>query len=400
MLAGLGALCSSHALALGNDTVFVRAFTSLNYDSNVFKVADDLDSAAELRGRDESDFIWGVGAGIRCDLPVSQQRFSADASVTDFNYSSFDELDYTGYALRGAWDWKAGSKWSGRLTAGARQERQTYSDAVGFFLPSLLVATDAAAEARYALTPRWELQGSAGLYRVRYDDERLDFDDFDSDSLSAGALYRSPSGNGTGLRLTYERGEWPNRPSVESTLFDNQYTQYTVSAVVDWRIGGRSRLSGDAGYTWRDRDEQEGRDFDGPSGRLNYDYVLSGRSTLRASLYETRGAIEDSTATYTRTTGLDLSYGYQLTGKVVLEAIGSYRQIDYEGESLNPDEPQREDELLTLSLGANYQATRTLTLSGGGRYEQRESNVRAGRDNLRLGDYDVYTLYVSAGIEF
>jgi exopolysaccharide biosynthesis operon protein EpsL len=382
-----------HAFALGNDTVFVRAFTSLNYDSNVFRVSDDFDADLLLGDRGRSDLIWGVGGGIRCDLPVSQQRFTVDASATNFSYAEFDELDYTGYALRGAWDWKVGSKWSGRLSAGARQERQSYSDSVGFFIPSLLVTTEAGAEARYALTPRWELQGAANLLRVRYDEEVREFDDFDSESLALGALYRSPGGNGTGARLTYEQGKWPNRPNAATGFFDDEYSQVTLAAVLDWRIGGRSRLSGDAGYTWRDRDDAAGRDFDGPSGRLNYDYSLSGRSTLRASLYEIRGPIEDFTATYTRTRGIDASYLYQLSGKVGLEALASYKAIDYEGESAAPSVDQREDRLTTLSLTATYQLLRKLTLAAGGRYEMRSSNVD-------FGDYDVYTLFASASVEF
>jgi long-subunit fatty acid transport protein len=82
-----------------------------------------------------------------------------------------------------------------------------------------------------------------------------------------------------------------------------------------------------------------------------------------------------------------------LTGKITLQATASYREQDYLGESLVPGAQQRRDELTTLGLGASYQATRTLSFSAGAQYDERSSNIP-------FGDYDVYTLSLSAGIEF
>jgi exopolysaccharide biosynthesis operon protein EpsL len=394
--AGVAALllAPALALALGNDTVFVRGFASATYDSNVFRLADELDSEAVLGDRQTSDLYWGVGAGIRLDVPVSQQRFTADASVTEFYYSEFDQLDYTGYGLSGAWDWRAGERWSGRLNAGLRQERQAYSSDLGIAIPRLMKTYNGNFQARYELTPRWELQGQLDLYRVRLDSAVFERDDFDSRALSFGAAYRTPLGNSTGVRLRYEEGEWPNRTPSQLVVFGDEYEQYTLSAVVDWRPTGRSRLYGDAGYTWRDRTEASGSDdFDGPSGRLSYDYYLSGKSTLKASLYQTRGAVDDLTASYTTTTGIDLSFLYRLGGKTQLEATASYRDQEYEGTAAESGIEQREDKITELGLGASYELTRTMTLSAGARYETRSSNIR-------FGDYDAYILSLTGSIEF
>lgn len=379
--------------ALGNDSIMLRAFARTTYDSNVFRISDDLDPDIVLGGRSKSDQIWGVGAGIRCDLPISQQRVLLDASATRYDYSRFDQLDYTAYALRAAWDWRLGKSWSGRIGGGRREDRQTYSADVGFFIPSLLTTSDVQLDARYALGTRWELQAQLTAFRYRYDNDQQQVDDFDSDSLSMGVRYKTALGNALGLRLLHQQGQWPNRSQVQSFLFDDEYRQYTLSVVADWRPSSRSRLYGDLGYTWRDQGGAEDRDFDGMSGQITYDYALGGKSQLRASVYQLRGPIEDFTATYTRSTGLSVTYFYELGPKTRLQANAGYRELSYAGLLLAPDALQRDDELSTFGASVAYQAMRKLTLNAGARYDQRRSNAA-------LGDYSAHTLFLNANVEF
>lgn len=382
-------------MALGNDTVFLRANTGVTYESNVFRVADEASPSVDqlLRGRGKSDIVWGLGAGVRMDLPVSRQRMRLDAAATEYRYSEFDELDYTGYNARGIWDWRAGNDWHGQLAGGVRQARRTYSDTLGFIVPSLYKNYDALLDVRYALTARWELESGAVSARTRYEAAELRRDDFDLTTLSIGAHYRTPRGNATGVRLRYEEGNWPNRPAAPIAFFDNEYEQYTLSAVVDWQLTGKSRLHGDAGYTSREHTAADDREFSGPSGRLTYDYVLSAKSTIRGSLYQSRGPLEDFTATYVKTTGIDISYAYQLSAKMKTQASGTYRRIDYLGNSLITGALQREDSITDVALSLSYQPRRTVSFSAGAGYETRSSN-------LPLGDYEAMTFFVSAGIEF
>ena len=392
MSAGL-TLAPGRADALGNDTVFLRGFTNATYDNNVFRIADGLNPEPFLGTDRKSDTIWGYGAGIRLDAPISQQRIKLDASATKYDYQHFDQLDFTGYKARGSWDWRAGELWHGVAYGGFRKERQGYISDIAVQIPRLMKVYDGGVDARYALTTRWELQGGLSTYKVRLDNDAFDADNFDSNTYSLGAAYKSPLGNSTGFRVKYEKGDWPDRPPSPPALYANEYKQYTLSAVVDWYLTGKSRLYGDAGYTWRENNDVGGRDFDGPSGRLNFDYYFTGKTTGRASVYETRGAVQDLTATYTKTTGLDLSMVYQATEKTQLEAKASFQKIDYAGQTLVAVSEQRQDKYTMFTLGAAYELMRTVSLSGGATYTKRSSNVP-------FGDYDDYTLYLGASIEF
>lgn len=383
---------ASAARALGNDTVFINGRAFVGYDSNVFRIADGLTLPESLGGPDKSDMYYGLGAGIRLDLPVSRQRYRANAYVNKTWYNRFTGLDYTGYGGRVGWDWRAGNDWHGQLGAGMRQSQQTLTDQLGFTIPRLLKSYDALATARYALTPRWELQAGAAGYWARYNEEVFRSGDFESTTWDLGAAYRTPRGNSTGFRLRYEEGRWPNRGGITLTELGGQYQQFTLSTVLDWRLTGRSRLYGDVGYTWRTREEAQQGDFNGVSGRLNYDYSLSGKTTLRASIYQIRGPTDADFATYVRTTGTVLSAIHQLTGKVELRGSVAYSEADYVGEAQVAGQT-REFEYWTISVNGVYRVTRTINLSGGLSYYSRDSN-------LPFGDYSGYTANLNLGAEF
>ena len=380
-------------LALGNDTVFVRGNAVIGYDSNVFRISDELTLPTSLGGPSKDDTYYGLGVGLRLDLPVSRQRFRADASATKYWYSRFQDLDYTGYGARGTWDWRVGNDWHGQIGGGMRQTRQTATDALGFTVPRLLRTYNALANARYALTPRWELQAGGSAYQARYDNDIFRANDFESSAWDLGASYRTPRGNSTGARLRYERGRWPNRSGDVAARLGGEYDQFTLSAVLDWRLTGRSRLYGDVGYTQRSRENAQQGDFSGPSGRLTYEYSLSGKTTLRGSIYQTRGPTDADFATYVRTTGLDLSATHQLTGKIGLGGSLGYSEAEYLGEARNTGQAVREFQYWNIGVNGVYQITRTVYLNAAVTYYWRTSD-------LEFGDYEALVGSLVIGSEF
>jgi len=391
---------SSHAFALNNDTVLLRAYGGATYNSNVLGISNELSPAQAqqlLGGRSEGAWIWDYGAGLRCDLPVSRQRFQLDLSATRYDYSQYNELNYTGYTARGIWDWRAGNDWWGQINAGATQTRQTYQSGIVLNIPALVRTYDELVDAHYALSPRWEVSGSLSATQSLYSSSVLESGDINVTDESVGVMYRTPLGNGTGLRVTFEQGEWPNQPPLGTpgasgpVQLDNSYSQITLAVVLDWQLTGRSHLSGNLGYTARTQLAIGRSDVaEGPSGTLTYNYSLSGKSQLQANLYQTFGPFPDPTASYVKTTGLDLIYKYQATAKISVQASLTGQRIDYLGV---PDAPQRKDNYGIVGLTAKYQASRTLMFSAGAQYQNRDSNIP-------LAGYDVYTVYLNATLEF
>jgi hypothetical protein len=368
--------------------VFLRGNASVNYDSNIFHIANGLELPAALGGPEQSDIWYGLGAGVRMNLPVSRQQLRLDASATRYWYTRFGQLDYTGYALTGAWDWRAGNDWYGTLSAGISQALTTSSPSIGFYIPSLYKSYNALIDVHNALTPRWDLQASASVALTRYNEEVQQVNNFNTSTYDLAARYTSPAENVTGVRLRFESGVSPNQPPAPVSSFSNNFDQYTLSALLDWHLTGHSRLYGDVGYTVR----SQGGNFNGLSGRLTYEYIPTSKTVLSASIYEIRGPINDFQATYVRTVGVAFSATYQLTAKIALRADLGASQVDYLG-STESAALQRKDKLNTVGVGASYQATRTLYFSAGVRSQPRSSNIP-------LGSYYDNVAYLGGTIEF
>ena len=160
--------------------------------------------------------------------------------------------------------------------------------------------------------------------------------------------------------------------------------------------GSRQRaqhLHGDVGYTFRARGNAQASDFNGPSGRLNYDYFLSGKTTLQASIYEIRGPTDSNFSTYIRTRGLSFGAQYQATVKMGLAGTIGYSQITYLGEALAPGARRQQYAYWTMGLNALYQATRVVSLNAALTYQWRTSA-------LPFGDYEVLTGTLGVNAEF
>ena len=389
MLAVALAVHAPAALPLGNDTVFLRGTAFVGYDSNVFRVAEGVTLPAIEGG----DTYYGLGAGIRLDLPISRQRVTANAYFDKYWYRRFQQLDYNGYGGNATWHWRAGNDWYGQIGGGMNQSRQYSTDPLvpQVTIPRLLRTYNALANVRYALTPRWEVQAGVSAYSSSYSNDSSG--DFQSSTLDFGAVYRSPRGNSTGFRLRYQQGRWPNRSAVTADELGAEYQQYTLSAVLDWRLSGRSRLYGDIGYTMRSRQDVQQGDFNGLSGHLTYDYSLSGRTTLRTTIYQVRGPTDVDFATYSRTTGVTFGPVYQLTGKIELRGSLAYSEVEYLGEARTAGAPAPAFQYWTIGANGVYQITRTVSLNGGLSYYWRTSSQP-------FGDYQGFTANLGVGAEF
>lgn len=399
ILASGGFAVAPHiVLALGsNDTLLLEATAGVAYNSNVLGISNQLPQAQVnqlLGGRSESDWIVDYGAGLRLDLPVSRQRFQVDLAAIRYDYHQFTELNYTGYTARGTWDWRVGNDWFGQLRAGVVQSQQTYFSGLVVNVPAVVRNYEELVDAHYALTPRWEVYGSLSASQSVYKQEVFQQGNLNVWDESIGATYRSPLGNSTGAKLTFEQGEWPNQPPLGVAQLSNTYTQYTLAMTLDWRLSGKSQLAGELGFTSRTQEAANGNNTSsGPSGRVTYTYAASGKTELQASLYQIFGPLQDPTVSYAKTTGIDLGATYLATAKITLQAKVTYQKIDYLATPLAGVNASRNDKYWILGLSAKYQATRTFSISAGVGYENITSNVP-------LSAFDVYTAYLNANLAF
>ncbi len=109
------------AQADGLDTLQFRVGQSVEHDSNVFRLSDSANTQAQLGTAERSDTVAVTTLGVKPDKSYSLQRFEFEATVDDYNYSRFSNLDFTAKNYAAAWRWSLTPRFRGNLSSDRRE---------------------------------------------------------------------------------------------------------------------------------------------------------------------------------------------------------------------------------------------------------------------------------------
>jgi exopolysaccharide biosynthesis operon protein EpsL len=369
-------------------------FGGLHRDSNLFRLSDSVDPQTAIGSSEKSDTIRRLGVGLKAAIPVSRQRFLFDAQIEDYDFDRFGFLDHRAYRAGAAWKWQAGSQLSGDVGYSKRRFLAGFGELQGR-VRDLITEDRAYAGAAYLATPRWRVRGALDSYDWRHSESTRAALDNRTNSATAGLDYMTPAGNSIGGQVKYSEGNYPNRQLVAGSPVDNQYEEIETSAVAQWNVTGKSRIDARLGYTSRKHDQVSQRDFQGITGRLNYDWTIAAKTLLNMALWREIRSIEDVDASYVLSQGFSVGPAWAPTSKLVLQAKLLREKRDFEGDPgfVLTASPQREDTFRGARLSAGYTPLRNVELSLSLEKGDRSSNI-AGRD------YDYNAVNANARFSF
>lgn len=371
---------------------------SVRYDDNLFRLSDGVDTEARLGKSQRSDTIFTTFAGVTFDKMISRQALHADLQFNNNRYSRFSELNYNGRQLGAGWDWQLGNHWKGILNFSQDKSQVDFGAlSPGERGPQKDIVTknrfDAGAD--FWFHPNYSVGAAFGRSSTRFQNSLRRANEYDANSYELNSKYQPRSGNLIGLAYRITDGNYPNREPVENPdgsvrLVNNGFRQSDAEANGNWQLSGQSKVSGRLGYTRREHDQLPVRDFSGVTGRLAYDWMLEGKTSLTVVLRREIGAAEDIDASYVVSEGISVIPTWFATSKITLSGSASWAKRNYAGDSgsaINSGLPEREDKVKVWGVSGTYLALRNLHFSLGFRHETRDSN-RAGvayTDNQTYG---------------
>lgn len=387
-----GLMPAADALALWGDRFFLIAEEKLTYDSNLFRLSDDRNPVTTIGSSRKSDIYSTTSLGFALDVPISRQRVQAGYTRNFNRYDRFSFLDNTGHDGRAVWLWQVGNQLSGELGYTETKALTSFAD-LAAKIPNMITVQQAFFNGAYLLTPSWRLQ--AGVGRREQSNELAVFkvSDLDVDTAEFTVSYISRARNQIGLNLKVEDGSYPNRTLGEILVFDTEYRQETVQAVVDWTITGRSHVNARAGRVSRSHPRVPQRDFDGATFVVAYDWKPTGRLTLSAIAQRAISVFEEVNTSYVLVKGITLRPTLELTGRTSLQGELDYAVRDYLGELVPAGQPLRSDRVKAAGLTLSYRPHRVVQVLAGVRHESRSSNTP-------FRDYDTTIVSVSARLTF
>ena len=345
------------------------------YDSNLFRISGSTPTTIDLNGttinttKTLSDNFWTIEAGLDGELQINQQSIIIAGNLFRNLYDTYDDNNYTGADGNVTWNWVLGDRWDGELGYLYSRNLQDYANQGGSTLvnsrtKNIRTRQSVVGRANFDVTRNWRVYARGKLTDVTFSAETIANEKLDTDRAIAGGGidFTSRFGNRVGLDFEAVKGNY-----TELTQFD--YDEYSIKPTVNWEISEKSRIRGRLGYTSRDYKSDIEPDFDGFTGRLTLVRNPEEPTTWQADIYREISTLNDDEANYALIDGVSIAPTWAIGGKTVLNLFASYEQRDFQGGG------QRQDNVATGSIFADWEAINLFTLSAGVTAQDRSSNV-------------------------
>lgn len=358
---------------------YVIVGASVTNDSNLFRNSSP-----------QSETITSGNIGLRLDKSWSLQNVQLDISKTYNRYDRFKYLDFDGLNYSGAWNWRFGTRLSGRLSASRSESLAPFEDTLGI-ARNMRISKNEAFDLDFWAYGGWHIL--MGVSRSDQTSEQNTFSrdpDFNSTSSNIGVKYLTRAGNSITARWRTTDGQETNSPLA---TMNSDYTEDVAELSAQWQMTGASSLSGRIGWLDRTYNSPGRSNFSGPSSSLNYSWVPGGNLSLTASASRSTEPLQDFNASYRQVDTLTLSPALRLTEKTrVILLLSHQKDTDKDAQVVSPSGPRR-DTTNIGSIGVDWAATRALRFNASVERRQRSSTYL-------LNEYDATITRIGATLFF
>lgn len=354
-IAAACALLSAGAAAEANP-YYLKAKQAFTHDSNIFR---------NREGAEQSERISTTGLEVGFDQPISRQRLMANAHVQRSIFRDNDQLDNTSYGV----GLRAHLETVNRISGGLHYSNDrslasfdTYTGATRVTERNMVTQQEYGARIQYGAASLLVLEGGYTHRDQDYSAEAFASREQRTDTVNAGVRYRPSDLISFGVAGRYTRGRIPNYTPTTADKYKRRDIDFTTT----WVPTGLSTLSARVSLTSTDHDQAEARDFDGLTGALTYGYRATGKLGFNVQLVR---ETNDESGYYLTETDTPEQQPIELT-------------------------PLQETRLIhSLRLGASYEATAKIRLTGGVRYTDRSIRVQSGSGSDRTTGVDLGASY-------
>jgi hypothetical protein len=345
-------------------------------NSNVFNL--DTGVAPPMGGNSRlGDTFFAYGARFDLDYLLGRQQFFASASTTEIDYQRHTQLDHDDYQLDAGLNWTITSLLTGKVDITRSRAMVPFYDLTGTTTLSLETSQRELAEAGFAVTPEWRIEGET--YTSKIDEPLPQAPDLSLTETSGKITVNY-------LGLTRFTGGW--FASYDSGSYQGSevnanpdYHQAAAGVTATYR-SPRATFDGTVGYSRR----TSATGTDNTSG-VTGDLRLREQLTYKTSVsFEVGRGIQSyllNTGSEIDTT-LGVTAGWQATHKLGVTLEYKYIYRDYPGQGNNPVGSERVDIQNSATLGIDYRPREWLSIKPYANIQWRLSNYIGGEFNARV----------------
>ncbi len=360
----------------------------MTYDSNVFRISDQLDPTATIGSSSLADTSTTTLLGFNANIPISLQRIQASYTWTHTRFNTFSDLNFNGGYGRLAYLYAIEDKVTGEVGATHQKALSTFTN-IQDRVRDIVTSKVFYANGAWLITPRYRLHGVFNWSEQEHTAPQRTVQDLERTSGEAGLSYVTPQANRIGAAVRVEKGRLPTNSVLAGVGLDNSYDQVGVGGVLHYTATGLSTLDGRLEYVKREYDQQSSRNYSGPMFALSWTYTPTGKLTFVTTASRDIGPLEDINTSFVLVTGISVKPTWAVSEKVSVQANLAYAVWDYTSVLGN----SFENRVRNFGVGVSWRPfTRVLVQAGVSR-EKRTST-------LQFSDYVVDLATLEARIGF
>ena len=366
------------------DTLQFRLGQTLEHDSNVFRLPGSSPR--------QSDTYGVTTLGLKLDKRYGLQRIELDVSAQDYRYQHNTALDFTAINYVAAWRWSLTPRFTGNVTA----DRSEYIDNTSLVQSTGVVnhRTEAAKgiDGEYDLGSAVRLVGGVFDHSVNNSATAVSIANTTVTGGDVGVKYVFNTGNTLAYRYLKGNGEYNGLSA--STLPSRNFSDVEHEFSFELRPSGSTSVQGRVSHLERKRDDSAVSEFSGVVGRVNANWVITGKSSLDVGVIREISSYQPSA----------LIPSYFVGGRVYISPVWKPTEktavrlrldegVRYYKGSLEPGYAGRRDTLNQSGVSFEWEPRRNVKLAASLAYDKRSSNIQ----NL---DYKANVLGLSALVRF
>jgi exopolysaccharide biosynthesis operon protein EpsL len=314
--------------------------------------------------------------GLKYNKTFSLQRIRADVEWDTWRYNDHSELNFNtlNYAL--AWDWSVTPRLHGTVSADRRQYREVVTDPVtSTNLIGKRTERNELAEGAFDIAGPWQVL--AGLSHFKAEStEPFSWDGLpDIRYWQAGVGYQAKSGSSVALRYKHGDGEYHDPTFAGFAALDSDFKENEVELAARWAYSGKTSVDGRISHVKREHSAAPQLDFSGMRGNVNVNWDVTGKTRLTAGWMHDITSAGLSTGGHVDSDRLFIAPVWHATAKTSFNVRYDYTRRAWKDVPALTFDAGRTDKVEQLQAGIDWQALRTILVSGYVREEKLRSSV-------------------------
>jgi exopolysaccharide biosynthesis operon protein EpsL len=354
------------------DTLQFRAGQTWQYDSNVFRLSDSVNTQAVTGSPTRSDHYGVTTIGAKIDKSYGLQRFELDVNANRYNYKNFSRLDFTAVNYAAAWRWSVTPALYGNLTTDQQEYTDNTSDVQNQGQLNRRTDRLTLLDAEYAIDGPWRVL--AGIFeRTSSNSQPTTFEgDSKIRGVEAGVRYVFASDSSFAYRYKIGNGEYPNRTFLSTSASEFKDREHEFKLL--WPITGKTAIQSRLSYFDRAHDRFGARDFSGFVGQLEATWKPTGKTTVNGGVVRDLGDYQTNNISYYQGNRFFIAPTWKPTEKTAVKFRYDHGVRNYKGALPGFVASNRSDTTDLAVLGLEWDVIRAVKLTTSVFTDRRKSN--------------------------